>query len=233
MVLLALSHTTSTFSLQALLVQYGTRRHGDTMGRTNRPTVGRARSGLPDEGNETPLSLDAYGGAQPPESYVKAWNGNSIASLLVAALLGTAGRVAAQSHPVAVPSDSLDQIIAALDSAMFEASNTCDLERLATFFEEDLELYHDQTGLSRGRQSLVDAVRQNICGKVHRDLVPQSFEVYPLKGYGAVTTGIHRFCDARKHQHCFTAGGPATYMTLWHQTDEGWKIARVISYDHH
>jgi hypothetical protein len=30
------------------------------------------------------------------------------------------------------------RIIAALDSAMFEACNTCDLDRLATYFEEDL-----------------------------------------------------------------------------------------------
>lgn len=139
----------------------------------------------------------------------------------------------AQSAPDRVRADSLYQIVAALDSAMFHAYNTCNLERLATFFEEDLDFYHDQTGLSRGKQSLVDAVRQNICGKVHRDLVPESFEVYPLKGYGAVATGIHRFCDARKHQHCLTAGGPAKYVTLWHQADEGWKIARVISYDHH
>lgn len=154
-------------------------------------------------------------------------------SLIVCVMAVSAGAADAQSAPDRIPADSLYQIIASLDSAMFHAYNTCDLERLATYFEEDLEFYHDQTGLSRGRQSLVDAVRQNICGKVHRDLVPESFEVYPLKGYGAVATGIHRFCDARKHQHCSTAGGPARYVTLWQQTDEGWKIARVISYDHH
>src|SRR5689334_18563327 len=67
--------------------------------------------------------------------------------------------------------DKLFQSIASLDAEMFGAYNKCDLEKLGTFFTEDLEFYHDQTGLSRGRQALVDAVKQNICGKVRRELV--------------------------------------------------------------
>ena len=40
-----------------------------------------------------------------------------------------------------------------------------------------------------GSQNLVDAVKKNICGKVHRMLVPGSLEVHPLKTYGAVEGG--------------------------------------------
>jgi hypothetical protein len=76
-------------------------------------------------------------------------------SLIVCVMAVSAGAADAQSAPDRIPADSLYQIIASLDSAMFHAYNTCDLERLATYFEEDLEFYHDQTGLSRGRQSLL------------------------------------------------------------------------------
>jgi hypothetical protein len=158
---------------------------------------------------------------------------NGVAGLLLALLISPAGAIEAQSTPGNEKTDSLYLTIARLDSAMFEAYNRCDLDRLVTFFEDDLEFYHDQTGLSRGRLALIDAVRQNICGKVHRDLVPGGLEVYPLLGYGAVATGTHRFCDARKYAHCLATGRPAKFVTLWHHTDAGWKITRVISYDHH
>jgi ketosteroid isomerase-like protein len=145
----------------------------------------------------------------------------------------TAAATASAQETPGVSVDSLYQVIAAQDSAMFAAYNRCDLDALASFFVEDLEFYHDQTGLSRGRQALVNAVERNICGKVRRDLVPGSLEVYPLRSYGAVATGIHKFCDPRSHADCLTDGGPARFITLWRWTDDGWKITRVISYDHH
>ncbi len=37
---------------------------------------------------------------------------------------------------------------------------------------DDLEFYHDKSGLSSGRQGLVEGVKNNICGKVTRELVP-------------------------------------------------------------
>jgi hypothetical protein len=40
--------------------------------------------------------------------------------------------------------------------------------------DENLEFYHDQTGLSVGRQLFLDAIKANICGKVHRELVSQA-----------------------------------------------------------
>ena len=86
--------------------------------------------------------------------------------------------------------DELFRTISALDTQLFDAYNRCDLEKLGGFFTEDLEFYHDQTGLSRSRQAMVDAVKKNICGKVRRDLVPGTLEVYPLKGYGAVEIGV-------------------------------------------
>lgn len=48
------------------------------------------------------------------------------------------------------------------------------------------------------REQLVAAIKQNICGKVHRDLV--SIEVFPLKNYGALETGVHRFSHPGNRQ---------------------------------
>src|SRR5712664_3159976 len=73
----------------------------------------------------------------------------------------------AQSPPTKAAADELFGTISALDTELFAAYNHCDLEKFASFLDDDLEFYHDQTGLSRGRQSTLDALKNNICGKVH------------------------------------------------------------------
>ncbi len=50
------------------------------------------------------------------------------------------------------PSDDLYQTVAGLDKALFDAYNTCDLDKLSSMVAEDLEFYHDKTGLSVGRK---------------------------------------------------------------------------------
>jgi hypothetical protein len=136
---------------------------------------------------------------------------------------------------VTAPPDDLTRKITALDAEFFDAYNKCDLTKFGSFLAEDLEFYHDETGLSVGRQAIVQAVKNNICGKVHRDLVPGTLGVYPLKGYGAVETGIHLFCDPKsigKVGECGDGSGVARFMHLWQNKDGAWKITRVISYDH-
>jgi hypothetical protein len=125
-------------------------------------------------------------------------------------------------------SDPLYQTIAGLDATLFDAYNHCDLEKMGSMVAEDLEFYHDQTGLSVGKQSLIDAVKNNICGKVQRELIAGSLEVYPLKGYGAVEIGVHRF----RHPGDPNNVGDAKFVQLW-QNDHGtWKLTRVISFNH-
>src|SRR6202162_3339253 len=130
----------------------------------------------------------------------------------------------------APPSD-LFKTVSELDTALFDAYNKCDLEKFASLLADDLEFYHDETGLSRGAQSTVDAIKQNICGKVHRDLVPGTLKVYPLKGYGAVESGIHLFCDP-KIGKCGDESGGGRFTMLWELRDEVWMLTRVISHDH-
>jgi len=73
--------------------------------------------------------------------------------------------------------------MASLDSGLFDAFNTCNLERFASFFVEDVEFYHDKGGVTRGRPALVDSIKNNVCGKTRRDLIPGTLEVHPMGGY--------------------------------------------------
>ena len=124
-------------------------------------------------------------------------------------------------------SDPLYQTILGLDTTLFDAYNHCDLAKMGSMVADDLEFYHDQTGLSVGRQSLIDAVKNNICGKVQRQLVG-TLEVYPLKGYGAVEIGVHRFTHPGDPNNV----GDAKFVQLWQLKDGSWKLTRVISFDH-
>lgn len=125
----------------------------------------------------------------------------------------------------------LDKAVAALDAALFDSYNRCDLEKFASFFAEDVEFYHDQGGVTLGRAALTDSVKKNICGKVTRELVPGSLQVYYMKGYGAVEIGVHRFHHPG-HDDAEPVG-EAKFIHLWQYKDGAWKITRVISFDHH
>ena len=123
--------------------------------------------------------------------------------------------------------EELTRAITALDKQLFDAYNTCNIEKLGTLVTDDLEFYHDKTGLAVGKQVFLDAIKKNICGKVTRELVQGSLEVYPLHGYGAVEIGVHRF-----HHPGDSDVGEAKFVQLWQYKDGAWKISRVVSYDH-
>jgi hypothetical protein len=103
------------------------------------------------------------------------------------------------------------------------AYNRCDLEKFASFFVDNVEFYHDQGGVTLGRTALTESVKKNICGRVSRELVRGTLQVYYMKGYGAVEMGVHRFHHP----------GEGKFIHLWQYKEGAWKITRVISYDHH
>lgn len=133
--------------------------------------------------------------------------------------------------PAAFAQSELVKTVTDLDKALFDAYNSCDLDKFGSMLADDLEFYHDATGLSKGAQATIEAVKNNICGKVHRDLVPGTLKVYPLKGYGAVETGIHLFCDPKQGK-CKDGSGVGRFTMLWEFRDGVWMLTRVISYDH-
>ena len=152
-------------------------------------------------------------------------------------LLPLIALLAAKANAQAPPPDSiksqeeLDKAVALLDAALFDAYNRCDLERFSSFFVEDVEFYHDQGGVTLGRQNLTESIKKNICGKVTRELVPGTLQVYYMKGYGAVEMGVHRFHHPG-HDNTEPVG-EGKFIHLWQYKDGAWKITRAISYDHH
>ena len=127
--------------------------------------------------------------------------------------------------------------IAGLDRVFFDAYNSCDLKTMGQMQMEDLEFYHDRSGLTVTREANLEATRKNLCGerqnwKVQRVLVEGSLEVYPLSRYGAIEVGTHGFyrvVDGKKDGDT----GFAKFVTVWQQQKEaGWKMSRILSYDH-
>jgi hypothetical protein len=144
---------------------------------------------------------------------------------------------------------NLFAIMQALDTELFAAANHCDYEKLTAMVDENLEFYHDQAGLMVGRQAFLDAVKHNTCGVMVRELVPGTLQVYPIKDYGAIEMGVHRFHHPG-HEKEFPAAkelgmtrfldpgapewpvGEAKFLHIWQQKDGKWKLTRVVSYGH-
>jgi ketosteroid isomerase-like protein len=126
--------------------------------------------------------------------------------------------------------EDLDKTIRALDAALFDAYNRCDLEKFITFLADDVEFYHDQGGVTLGKEKLTESVKNNICGgDVHRELVPGTLEAHHMKDYGAIEIGVHRFL----HPKSGNPAGEGRFVHLWQFKDGNWKITRALSFDHH
>ena len=97
----------------------------------------------------------------------------SLPLALLLSILPSYGQV--EKHP-----DALFDKIKSLDARLFDAYNHCDLDMLGLMVSDDLEFYHDQTGLTVGKAPFLAAIKQNICGKVQRSLLEDTLEVYPI-----------------------------------------------------
>ena len=122
--------------------------------------------------------------------------------------------------------DDLYSTIVKMDSIYFTAYNNCDMETQASIYAEDLEFYHDKGGLSTSKSDILKSIEENICGKVTRELVVGSVEVYPIYDYGAIEIGMHKF---HNNQEPDAISLPSKFITIWKQEGEAWKISRVIS----
>ncbi len=152
------------------------------------------------------------------------------ALLLTAVLASLPACGVGQAAAKPAPADPLFTTIAAQDKVLFDAYNSCDLTKLGSMVTDDLEFYHDKTGRAVGRPVFLDSIKKYICGKVTRELVPSSLEVYPLAGYGAVEIGVHRFHHPGEQDHDVL--GEAKFVMIWQLKDGTWRLSRVISFDH-
>ncbi|OYW78327.1 MAG: hypothetical protein B7Z27_07705 [Sphingobacteriia bacterium 32-37-4] len=120
--------------------------------------------------------------------------------------------------------------MAILDSLLFNAYNSKNLDLMKTFFTKDLEWYQDNGGLINFEQVFINF--QSIFNRdydLKRNLVKESLEVHPIKGYGAIEIGKHQF----KHiENGKLEIGTFKFIMIWKNDHGNWKISRVISYDH-
>ena len=122
----------------------------------------------------------------------------------------------------------LQRTIAALDGKVFDAYNRCDIDAFSGYFSPTVEFYHDKGGASFDRETVLANTRKYICNKVRRELLPASLKVYPIKGYGALEEGEHRFCEIASGK----CEGSAKFLMIWQLKDGQWQMTRVISYGH-
>lgn len=150
----------------------------------------------------------------------------SLLTLLLSPL--AAGAVEEAPGVDALSPQELARTLTALDAQLFDAYNRCDLATFRSLLADDLEFYHDQGGVMRSPDAVTAAVKQNICGKVRRELVPGTLEVDRIAGFGGIEQGSHRFCELASG----TCVGIARFMQVWQYEAGVWRVSRIISYGH-
>lgn len=151
-------------------------------------------------------------------------------SLAVAVVFFVLSVLSRAAEPRDKAQDELFQTITRLDTEVFDAFNRHDLARLTSSFSEDLEFYHDTGGLS-GYAENAEGFKKMFASMpdIRRDLVEGSLEVYPIKDYGAMEIGRHRFCHKENGKDdCGTFG----FAMVWRKSGDSWKISRVLSWGH-
>ena len=137
--------------------------------------------------------------------------------------------VAAES---AETTGSLLDTVARLDEGMFGSFNRCDdpgqLRKHAGYFASDVEFYHDTGGVTWTRDAMLANTAKHVCGKIRRELVADSLLVYPIKDFGAIEQGVHRFCQVDTGR----CEGMADFVIVWRHENDEWQATRVLSYGH-
>jgi hypothetical protein len=138
-------------------------------------------------------------------------------------------RLSRESRTTAT-SGSLYDEIARMDSLLFNAFNTRDIETMKQCFDSSLEVYQDNQGLRNYTQAIeafVGLFQKNYI--LTRTLAPGSMEVYPIKEYGAIQTGLHTFSHMEKGK---LESATFKFLHIWQKRNGIWKITRLVTYDH-
>jgi len=127
-------------------------------------------------------------------------------------------------------SNDLYKEIFHMDSVLFNAFNSRDIDQFKNLFTEDLEFYHDKGGLTNYEYTINSLkTTASLNNQLKRELVKGSLEVYPIPGYGAMEIGAHTFChNENGKQDC----GTFKFVHIWKKNKDEWKITRVVSYGH-
>jgi hypothetical protein len=136
--------------------------------------------------------------------------------------------------------DSVTAVILHLDSGFWNAYNRCDTGVLQNYLEDDVEFYHDKSGVTIGAPALIQSLEKNLCSNANyhlrREAVAGTVKVYVMQQnnetYGAIITGEHVFYITQDGKPEFL-DGDANFTHLWLLKNNVWKMARILSYNHH
>jgi hypothetical protein len=156
-------------------------------------------------------------------------------------LLFLALAAAVASTPVQIPQGAdLARTIAARDAEFFQAFFiACDTAKVGAMLTDDFEMYHDVGGLvttsaapflTKHAQDC-EAKKKPDAWRSRRVLVPESLEVWPVPGHGAIEQGTHLFYE-RQGDGPEKLAGRARFSHVWRLTPTGWRISRALSYAH-
>ena len=124
-----------------------------------------------------------------------------------------------------VDKELFDEIME-MDKKFFQAYNNCDLETQASIYSDSIEFFHDKGGLMTSKELIIEGTKKNICGKVTRELIEGTVEVYPINDYGAVQIGYHKFFNKQEPD---AESVPSKFIAVWRNNDGNWKMTKVIS----
>jgi len=162
------------------------------------------------------------------------------AAILVASALSSI-TARAQTEGAAPASPELVATLRARDAELFAAFfDRCDVAAVRAMVTDDFEFFHDKGGLTNTSGDSFAADLNGHCDRVktgedfasRRELVPGSVTTFVINNYGAMTMGEHRF-------YKLTPGKPdqltetGRFIIVWKNDGGVWKLARVVSYDHH
>ncbi len=148
--------------------------------------------------------------------------------LLISAIVVCACRPS-PNLSVAPANSSLYVQIQVMDDSLTARFNAHDADALMSLFARDVEFYHDVQGL-QNYEALTAGFRGlfRSGSDIRRERIG-ALEVYPIRGYGAIEVGIHRFCHSEGgRQDC----GSFKFLQVWRSGSSGWQIARAVSYGH-
>ena len=138
----------------------------------------------------------------------------------------------AQTKAFKPKDQQLFNTIAHMDSVMFNAFNSRDLEVLKILFAPDVEFYNDGKGVT-GYDGTIAGFKGIFENKqaadLRRDLLKETLEVYPMPGFGAIEMGTHRFTHTENGQPVI---GLMKFVHIWQYKDGQWKVTRVVSVGH-
>ena len=122
--------------------------------------------------------------------------------------------------------------ITAADARLFGGLNDRDIAPMKAGFSPRLEFYHDRSGVT-GYADNIAIFEKNFRapGRIRREAMPETVEIFPAGPDHAMHIGQHRFCNKPSETE---PEGCSVYRfsMVWERDGGQWKLLRVLSYDH-